>query len=392
MASNPADVLDKGVVAPPPASHHHSATYPPIEMTQARKAELSGQIPPEPLCSNWTSGRFVTDPKEAEVFQMYKLQVGCFWTAEEIDLAHDHKHWKALTKDERHFLTHVLAFFAAADGIINENLTANFASEITLDEARKFYHFQMAMEDIHSEVYSQLITTYIKDHEERARLMRAVETIPAVKAKADWALQWMNPELASLAERMVAFVCVEGIAFQGSFCAIFWLKKRGLMPGLCHANELISRDEGMHMRFGALMYSMLVTKLEVARVHEIIRGAVDGEIQFITNAFSCELIGMNAALMTEFVKASANIVCVYLNVPVLYPGSTNPFDWMDLIDIDGKTNYFERRVSEYQKAHMNATASPSRKAPVHDDDESEVAGLATDSAPVATKLNFCADF
>ena len=312
------------------------------------------------LCGGGTE-RFVLYPiRHPKIWDMYKTAEHSFWTVEEGDLAVDVKQWAALSDDERHFLKHVLAFFAAADGIIGENLATNFLSEITLPEARSFYGFQIAMENIHAECYSLLLTTFVTDEAERVHLTNAIQTIPAVKAKAEWAFRWMNPATASLAERLVAFVCVEGISFQGSFCAIFWLKKRGIMPGLTFYNELISRDEGMHMKFGAMMYSLVGTPLPTTRVHEIVREAVDCELAFITEAFSAKLVGLNPDSMTEFIRCTANVVCQYLGVPPAYPGSTNPYDWMQLIDTDGKTNFFERKVSEYGK--VTDTCHASRQA------------------------------
>ncbi|CAJ1390223.1 unnamed protein product, partial [Effrenium voratum] len=282
------------------------------------------------------------------VFEMYKKHEASFWTAEEIDLASDTKDWEALTEKERHFVSHVLAFFAASDGIVLENLSTNFASEVQIPEARAFYGFQMAMENIHSETYSLLIEQYIKDPVEKDKVFNAIATMPAVQEKAKWAVQWMSTE-CSFAERIVAFAAVEGVLFSGSFCAIYWLKKRGLMPGLCFSNELISRDEGLHADFACLLYNMLQNKLPEEVVHDIIRGAVDTERKFICEALPCDLIGMNADLMATYIEFVADRLLCALGHSKLFNAS-NPFDWMELISLQGKTNFFEKRVGEYQKA------------------------------------------
>jgi len=282
------------------------------------------------------------------VWEMYKKHEASFWTAEEIDLSQDGKDWDNLTDSERHFIKHVLAFFAASDGIVNENLGSQFSTEIQIPEARAFYGFQMAMENIHSETYSLLIEQYIREPEEKEKLFNALETMPPVKEKANWAVQWMGEE-NSFAERLVAFACVEGILFSGSFCAIYWLKKRGLMPGLTFSNELISRDEGLHTEFACLIYSMLQHQLPDDVVHNIVRGAVQAERQFICEALSCDLIGMNNELMMRYIEFVADRLLSALGHPKLF-GSSNPFDWMELISLQGKTNFFEKRVGEYQKA------------------------------------------
>lgn len=284
---------------------------------------------------------------------MYKKAESSFWTAEELDLAHDAKDWERLTANEKHFVTRVLAFFAASDGIVNENLAMNFSSEVQIPEARCFYGFQIAIENIHSEVYSLLIDTYIKDEAEKAVLFNAIETIPAVMEKAHWALKWTKKEHATFAERLVAFAAVEGIFFSGSFCAIFWLKKRGLMPGLATSNEFISRDEGLHCDFACLLYSMLEHPLPAKRVHEIIGTAVAIEKKFVTDALPVSLIGMNADSMSTYIEFCADRLLGALGVPKLYH-AVNPFDWMDMISLGGKTNFFEKRVSEYAKASVGA--------------------------------------
>ena len=280
---------------------------------------------------------------------MYKKAEASFWTAEEIDLASDLEHWSNLTNNERHFVSHVLAFFAASDGIVNENLSGNFTTEVQLAEARCFYGFQIAVENIHSETYSLLIDTYVKDATEKMRLLNAIETVPCVARKARWALQWCDSRHASFAERMIAFAAVEGIFFSGSFCAIFWLKKRGLMPGLCFSNELISRDEGLHCNFACLLYSKLVNKLSHERIVEIMSDAVEIEKEFVAGALPVELIGMNSKLMCQYVEFCADRLLAAMGVPKQY-GSDNPFPWMDMINLQGKSNMFERRISEYAKS------------------------------------------
>merc|ERR1712056_142172 len=278
----------------------------------------------------------------------YKKHEASFWTAEEIDLSSDGKDWDGLSKDERHFIKHILAFFAASDGIVLENLAGQFSTEVQLPEARAFYGFQMAMENIHSETYSLLIEQYVRDPSEQEEVFNAIATMPAVKEKAEWAIQWMNTE-NSFAERLVAFAAVEGVLFSGSFCAIYWLKKRGLMPGLTFSNELISRDEGLHAEFACLLYGMLERKLPEDVVHDIIRGAVAVERRFICEALSCDLIGMNNELMTRYIEFVADRLLSALGHPKLF-NVTNPFDWMELISLQGKTNFFEKRVGDYQKA------------------------------------------
>merc|ERR1719195_688606 len=283
-----------------------------------------------------------------EVWEMYKKHEASFWTAEEIDLSQDNKDWDGLSDNERHFLKHVLAFFAASDGIVLENLAGRFSTEIQIPEARAFYSFQMAMENIHSETYSLLIEQYIRDPVEKDAVFNAIHSMPPVREKAEWAIQWMKGN-NSFAERIVAFAAVEGVLFSGSFCAIYWLKKRGLMPGLTFSNELISRDEGLHAEFACLVYSMLQHKLPDEVVHGIIRGAVDVERKFICEALPCDLIGMNSEPMTRYIEFVADRLLVSLGHPKIF-ASSNPFDWMELISLQGKTNFFEKRVGEYQKA------------------------------------------
>ena len=302
----------------------------------------------EPIL-NENKNRFVLFPIEHhDIWEFYKKAEASFWTAEEIDLSQDLKDWTRLDDGERHFISHVLAFFAASDGIVNENLAENFVAEVQYTEAKFFYGFQIAIENIHSEVYSLLIDTYVKDPAERARLFNAIETLACVKKKAEWALRWI--EQASFAERLIAFAAVEGIFFSGSFCSIFWLKKRGLMPGLSFSNELISRDEGLHCDFACLLYNNhLVNKLSVARVTQIITDAVAIAKEFVTDALPVRLIGMNADLMSQYIEFVADRLLVALNCPKVY-NAANPFDFMEMISLQGKTNFFEKRVGEYQKA------------------------------------------
>lgn len=293
--------------------------------------------------------RFVLFPiQHNDIWQMYKQAEASFWTAEEIDLSQDLKDWENLNDGERHFISHVLAFFAASDGIVNENLAENFVAEVQYTEAKFFYGFQIAVENIHSETYSLLIDTYVKDPQEKDKLFHAIDTMDCVKKKASWALRWI--EKASFAERLVAFAAVEGIFFSGSFCSIFWLKKRGLMPGLSFSNELISRDEGLHCDFACLLYNNhLINQLSTERITEIITDAVDIEKEFVTDALPVDLIGMNAALMRQYIEFVADRLLDELGCPKVYK-VTNPFDFMEMISLQGKTNFFEKRVGDYQKA------------------------------------------
>ncbi|MDG0974226.1 MAG: ribonucleotide-diphosphate reductase subunit beta [Crocinitomicaceae bacterium] len=298
--------------------------------------------------------RFVLFPiKHDDIWSFYKKAEASFWTAEEIDLSPDLIDWEnKLTEDERYFVKHVLAFFAASDGIVNENLAENFVAEVQYTEAKFFYGFQIAMENIHSETYSLLIDTYIKNTEDKRGLFNAIETMECVKKKADWALRWIDE--GSFAERLIAFSAVEGIFFSGSFCSIFWLKKRGLMPGLAFSNELISRDEGLHCDFACLLYNNhLVNKLPEEQVRSIILDAVEIEKEFILEALPVRLIGMNSDLMSQYIEFVADRLLSELGCKKEY-NSTNPFDFMDMISIQGKTNFFEKRVAEYQKAGVMA--------------------------------------
>lgn len=284
-----------------------------------------------------------------QIWEMYKKAEASFWTAEEVDLSQDIRHWEtALTADEQHFITHVLAFFAASDGIVLENLAGRFMKEVQVAEARAFYGFQIAIENIHSEMYSLLLETYIKDSSLKSHLFRAMETVPCVKKKAEWALRWIDGA-ESFAERLIAFACVEGIFFSGSFCSIFWLKKRGLMPGLTFSNELISRDEGLHCDFACLLYGLLKKKLSVEKVQGIVKDAVEIEREFVCDALPVALVGMNCELMSQYIEFVADRLLAALGCGKVY-GVPNPFEWMELISLQGKTNFFEKRVGDYQKA------------------------------------------
>src|SRR5215470_1704646 len=308
---------------------------------------MSQPLPDEPILKE-NKDRFVLFPiRHHDIWKFYKQAEASFWTAEEIDLSGDLQHWANMNDGERHFISNVLAFFAASDGIVNENLAVNFMSEVQVPEARCFYGFQIMMENIHSETYALLIDTYIKDNSEKNRLFHAIDTVPAVKKKADWALRWI--ENGSFAERLVAFAAVEGIFFSGSFCSIFWLKKRGLMPGLTFSNELISRDEGLHCEFACLLYSMLENKLPQEEVLAIITDAVRIEKEFITEALPVDLIGMNARLMQQYIEFVADRWLDQLGYSKLF-NAGNPFDFMEMISLQGKTNFFEKRVGDYQKS------------------------------------------
>ena len=294
--------------------------------------------------------RFVILPIQYDdIWQMYKKAEASFWTAEEVDLSKDLVHWENLKPEEKYFISHVLAFFAASDGIVNENLVERFMQEVQIPEARCFYGFQIAIENIHSEMYSLLIDTYIRDPAEKERLFNAIETVPAVKKKAEWALNWIAADKASYAERIIAYASVEGIFFSGSFAAIFWLKKRGLMPGLTFSNELISRDEGLHTDFACLMFRHLVNKPTEERIKEIVCEAVKIETEFLTEALPVRLIGMNCHLMTVYIQYVADRLLTELECSKAF-NVENPFDFMENISLDGKTNFFEKRVGEYQKA------------------------------------------
>jgi len=310
------------------------------------------EIQEEPLLTE-NPQRFVLFPiKYDDIWEMYKKAEASFWTAEEIDLRQDLTDWDTLNNDEKHFIKNVLAFFAASDGIVLENLASRFMNEIQIPEARCFYGFQMAMENIHSETYSLLIDTYIKDTQEKTSLFNAIETVPCIKEKADWALKYISSD-ENFAYRLVGFAAVEGIFFSGSFCAIFWLKKRGKMPGLTFSNELISRDEGLHCDFACLLYSKLINRLTQSQIEIMIQSAVDIEKSFVCDSLPVNLIGMNSVLMGQYIEFVADRLVVALGYNKMF-NVTNPFEWMEMISLQGKTNFFEKRVGEYQKAGVMA--------------------------------------
>ena len=327
-----------------------------VEIKQKKRKMEDSPRNNEPLLKE-NPNRFVLFPiKYPKVWEMYKKELNSFWQAEELDLLSDLHDWRnKLTSDERYFVSHVLAFFAASDGIVSENLAVSFMREVQIPEARCFYGLQIAMENIHSETYSLLIDTYISSPDEKEKLFNAIETIPCVTKKANWAIKWISSE-RSFAERLVAFAAVEGIFFSGSFCAIFWLKKRGLMPGLCHSNELISRDEGLHCDFACLLYSMINSKPDPNVVQEIITSAVELEKEFVTSALPVGLMGMNADLMCQYIEFVADRLLTCLGQAKVY-NSENPFPWMELISLQGKSNFFELKVSEYQLAHVMVGAT-----------------------------------
>jgi len=307
----------------------------------------------EPLfdSSNTTLGQrytlFPISPSEDDLYVLYKKAVASFWTVEEIDFSKDKDDWEKLTDNEKYFIKHVLAFFAGSDGIVQENLASRFQKEVQSPVARLFYGLQNAMEGIHSETYSLLIDQYVKDKEEQLTYFRAIDKIPAIRKKALWAIEWIESP-KDYATRLLAFACVEGIFFSGSFCAIYWVKKRGLLPGLTFSNELISRDEGLHTEFAIAMYHKLQNKLDKERVHEIVESAVNHETEFIVDALPCSLIGMNSKDMIQYIQFVADRLLVQLGYPKMY-NVGNPFDFMDLISLEGKTNFFEKKVSEYSK-------------------------------------------
>tara|TARA_Y100000748_G_scaffold114322_1_gene95704 strand:- start:355 stop:1338 length:984 start_codon:yes stop_codon:yes gene_type:complete len=309
----------------------------------------------EPLLTE-NPDRYVMFPiADDDIWSMYKKQVDCFWRTEEVDLSKDMSPkdgWPSLSENEQHFISHVLAFFAASDGIVLENLGMRFMSEVQLSEARAFYGFQIAMENIHSEMYSLLIDKYIRDREQKAKLFRAIDEFPCIKKKADWAIKWINDKRSSFATRLIAFACVEGIFFSGAFCAIYWLKKRGKMPGLTFSNELISRDEALHTEFAVLLYNKLVKRLPKKKVVEIIREAVEIENEFICEALPCRLIGMNSATMSQYIRFVADRLSTQLGCGKIFD-EANPYDFMEMISVEGKTNFFEKRVGEYALANKD---------------------------------------
>lgn len=318
---------------------------------QSETSHESIIIEKEPILEE-NPNRFVLFPiKYDKLWEAYKKAESSFWTAEEIDFSKDTNDWDKLTDNEQYFIKNIIAFFAGSDGIVLENLVGNFCNEIQIPEARCFYGFQIAIENIHSEVYSLLIDKYVKDVKEKDTLFNAIEEIPCVKRKAEWAIKWMSKDRASFAKRVVAFAVVEGIFFSGSFCAIFWLKKRGLMPGLTFSNELISRDEGMHTDFAVLIYSMLNNKLDSEEIYKIVTEAVEIEKNFINDSIPCAMIGMNSDLMSQYIEYVADRLIVQLGYAKYY-NSENPFDFMQLISMENKTNFFEKRVSEYSLANV----------------------------------------
>ncbi len=326
---------------------------------------MNNQTKPEPILEE-NPGRFVIFPiQHQDIWDFYKTSEACIWTAEEIDLGADLVDWnEKLNDNERHFIKHVLAFFAASDGIVNENLAEHFVNEVQYTEAKFFYGFQIMMENIHSETYSLLIDTYIQDSEEKDYLFNAIDNLDCVKKKAEWALRWIDN--GSFQERLIAFAAVEGIFFSGSFCSIFWLKKRGLMPGLAFSNELISRDEGMHCDFACLLYNRhVVNKLSTDTVTKIIMDAVAIEKEFVRDSIPVALIGMNADLMCQYIEFVADRLLLSLGCSKVFD-STNPFDWMDMISLQGKANFFEKRVGDYQKAGVKS-GSESRAFTINED-------------------------
>lgn len=341
----------------------------PVDVKHAaERRKLKAAEKDEPLLKE-NPGRFVLFPiKYHEIWQAYKKAEASFWTAEEIDLGKDMQDWEnRMNANERFFISRVLAFFAASDGIVNENLVQNFSDEVQIPEAKCFYGFQIMIENIHSETYSLLLDTYIKDPKESEHLFHAIDTIPCIRKKAEWALRWISNKESPFAERLVAFAAVEGIFFSGSFASIFWLKKRGLMPGLTFSNELISRDEGMHTDFGCLLFSHLINRPSREVVERIIKEAVEIEQEYLSEALPVSLLGMNAKLMCQYIEFVADRLLVALGFEKVY-NSKNPFDFMENISLSGKTNFFEKRVSDYQKAGVMAKQSNTSTAFVLDED------------------------
>tara|TARA_B100001758_G_scaffold35733_1_gene27015 strand:+ start:1550 stop:2527 length:978 start_codon:yes stop_codon:yes gene_type:complete len=315
----------------------------------------------EPLLTE-NPNRYVMFPlQDQEIWQHYKKMEDCFWRTEEIDLSKDLTHWNKLNENEKHFIKMILAFFAASDGIVLENLGQRFMSEVQLPEARAAYGFQLMMENIHSETYSLLIDTYIKNEDEKLKLFRAIDNFECIKKKADWAIKWINDKRSSFATRLIAFACVEGLFFSGAFCSIYWLKKRGLMPGLTFSNELISRDEGMHTDYAVCLFHKLIRKPKKSKVHDLFKEAVKIEKEFICDALPCKLIGMNKELMSQYIEFVADRLLVQLGYPKLFDVSC-PFDFMEMISLEGKTNFFEKRVGDY-------SLSSGKKTETNFDDE-----------------------
>lgn len=309
----------------------------------------------EPLLRSDISRYTMFPIKDQDIWSMYKKSVDCFWTAQEIDVSRDLADWERLSNDEKHFIKMILAFFAGSDGIVNENLACRFMNEVQLCEAKSFYAFQMAIESIHTEVYSILIDTYIKDNDEKNYLFRAMETVPCIKKKADWGRKWIGDTRSSFATRLLCFAIIEGVFFSGAFAAIFWLKKRGILPGLTFSNELISRDESLHQEFGVLLYNKLQKRLSKKRVYEIITEAVNIEKEFILESLPCRLIGMNSDLMSDYIEFVSDRLLLQLGYNKLY-NKANPFHFMEMISVQSKTNFFEKRVSEYALATKTKTS------------------------------------
>jgi ribonucleotide reductase beta subunit family protein with ferritin-like domain len=341
------------------------AEPPALALAEVISMDMPKPVTDEPLLME-NPGRFVLFPiQHQDIFDMGKKAVAVFWTTEEVDLTKDTKDWEKLDQNTKHFIKHVLGFFAASDGILMENLALNFQNEVQWPEAKYFYANQNFMEAIHSEMYSLLIDTYLDDRAEKQHLLEAASTIPAIQKKADWAKQWLNAKEADFATRLVAFAVVEGIFFSGAFCSIFWLKKSGLMPGLTTSNEFIARDEGMHTDFACLLYSKIIHKLPKAKVNKIIKEAVKIEKQFITKALPCELIGMNAVLMSQYIEFVADRLVVQLGYPKIF-SAANPFDFMERISLEGKDNFFEKRNANYAKAGVGKTQAEMSFSTVED--------------------------
>ena len=330
------------------------ATVPP-PLALAAAEPIADVEAKEPLLDENEDRHVIFPIRHADIWTKYKQHMAVFWTPEEIDLAKDMKDWEKLSENERHFIKHILGFFAGSDGIVMENLSTRFSREVQWPEARHFYACQNLLEAVHAETYSLLIDTYIKDPQEKSDMLRATKTIPSVEKKAKWAMEWIDSPDASFATRLLGFAAVEGIFFSGAFCAIFWLKQRGIMPGLTLSNEFIARDEGLHTDFACLLYSKLVNRLPKAKVHKILREAVKIEKHFITKALPCELIGMNAELMKTYIEFVADRLSLQLGYSKIY-GATNPFDFMERISLENKDNFFEKRVSTYAKAKVGKAA------------------------------------
>ena len=333
------------------------AALPPLTTALESVADVKEPVVEvkEPLLDPNEDRHVIFPIRHPDIWNKYKQHMAVFWTPEEIDLAKDMKDWEKLNDNERHFIKHILGFFAGSDGIVMENLSTRFMREVQWPEARHFYACQNLLEAVHSETYSLLIDTYIKDPQEKSDILRATKTIPCVEKKAKWALDWIDSPDANFATRLLGFAAVEGIFFSGAFCAIFWLKQRGIMPGLTLSNEFIARDEGIHTDFACLLYTKLVNRLPKAKVHKILREAVKIEKHFITKALPCELIGMNAALMKNYIEFVADRLSLQLGYSKIY-GATNPFDFMERISLENKDNFFEKRVSTYAKAKVGKAA------------------------------------